>query len=66
MSFYRPRCLTLSTQRSGMREFVARAHLHSAALGQTAALDVAAELARELRNPILMRAVEAARSLRVA
>lgn len=53
-------------QRSGMRELVVRAHLHSVALGRTAALDVAAELAQELGNPVLMRAVAAARLLRAA
>lgn len=51
-------------QRSGMHELAARAHLHSAALGQTAALEVAVELAHGIGNPMLTRAVEAATALR--
>lgn len=47
-------------QRSGMRELVVRAQLHSAALGERAALVVAAELAQDIANPLLTRAVEAA------
>lgn len=53
-------------QRSGMHELAARAHLHSAALGQRAALDVAAGLARDIGNPVLTRAVEAAMSTSAA
>lgn len=53
-------------QRSGMHELAARAHLHSAALGRSAALDVAVELANDIDNPHLVRAVEATRSLLAA
>lgn len=44
-------------QRSGMNELAARAQLHSAALGEEAALAVAAELAQDIDNPALTRAV---------
>jgi len=47
-------------QRSGMRELAAQAHLHSAALGRGPALAVAAELAHDIGNPALLRAVAAA------
>jgi len=53
-------------QRSGMRELAAKAHLHSAALGRGAALVVAAELAQDIGNPSLLRAVEATSSLHAA
>lgn len=51
-------------QRSGMLELVARAQLHNAALGERAALVVAAELAQDIGNPVLTLAVEAASSKR--
>ena len=47
-------------QRSGMQELVARAHLHSAALGRQPALAVAVELARHIDNPALTGVVEEA------
>ena len=47
-------------QRSGMLELVVRAQLHSAVLGEGAALAVAATLAQDIDNPVLARAVEAA------
>lgn len=49
-------------QRSGMHELAARAHLHSASLGRSAALDVAAALAHDIGNPVLIQAVQAAGS----
>jgi len=41
------------SQGSGMRELVVKAHRHSAALGQAGARDVAAEMARDIDNPVL-------------
>jgi DNA-binding SARP family transcriptional activator len=49
-------------QRSGMLELVVRAQLHSAALGERAALAVAATSAQDIDNPVLTRAVEDASS----
>lgn len=48
------------TQRSGMNDLAARAHLHSAALGQEAARVLAAELAQGIDSPALRLAVERA------
>ena len=39
--------------RSGMREFVVRAHLHRAVLGDTAAAESVRWLAKEIDNPAL-------------
>lgn len=47
-------------QRCGMQELVVRAQLHNAALGRTAALAVAVELANDIGNPVLSAVVEAA------
>jgi hypothetical protein len=40
-------------QRCGMQELAVRAQLHNAALGRTAALAVAVELANDIGNPVL-------------
>lgn len=53
-------------QRSGMQELAARGHLHSAALGKGAALEVAAGLAHDIGNPLLIRAVDAAMASRAS
>lgn len=52
--------LLVLSQRSGMQELAARAHLHSGHLGRRAALAVAAELARGIDNPSLARFVDTA------
>lgn len=44
-------------QGSGMRELAARAYLHSVGLGQDPAHTVAAHIASEIDNPVLMRLV---------
>jgi len=46
-----------------MQELAVRAHLHSAALGQRAALDVAIEMARDIDNPALARAARSNQDL---
>jgi len=51
--------LLVLSHRSGMQELAVKAHLHSARLGRRGALAVAAEMARDLDNPSLARAVDA-------
>ncbi|MET0350082.1 MAG: BTAD domain-containing putative transcriptional regulator [Rhizobacter sp.] len=53
-------------QGSGMRELVVKGHLHDAALGRRAALEVAAEMARDIDNPALDFAVDLALKARSA
>jgi len=55
--------LDASASSRGMREFVARAHLHRHRLGDDRALDAATLLATNVTNPSLHEALDEARSI---
>jgi hypothetical protein len=50
--------LQMLAERTGMREFVARAHLYRHALGQSDALDAAHSAALAVDNPALRRRLD--------